>query len=150
MAAHELTGRFGGANTAAVSADEKVKADFKAKHAAAVQRGAESGAAAGVQVGAGAGQVILAAAKRMGAHQCDNCSKQHLYNYMTCDHPSCSQIDNRYDLCYECYAQFKSGAKFHPATHTMSEHHNATYTIKLLGAIVLLLMVLRFLMSRLL
>jgi hypothetical protein len=77
-----------------------------------------------------------------------DCKKQHLYNYLSCDAPECSHIDHAYDLCYECYAQFKAGAKFHPSSHTMSEHHNATYTIKLLGAIVLLLMVLRFIMAR--
>lgn len=74
--------------------------------------------------------------------------KQHLYNYFTCDAPECSHIDNQYDLCYECYAQFRSGAKIHPSSHTMSEHHNGLYTIKILGAIVAVLCILRFLMAR--
>jgi len=124
-------------------------------HRAALAQSGDAGRAAGEVAGSGIAAAIMALARRVGAHQCDECGAKNLYDYMICQDAACQGDDaklNRqqgYDLCASCYAKLRSGkAKFHPQSHVFAEHRNAVYTIRLLGAVVIGMAVVKYFLGK--
>jgi len=115
------------------------KEQLAARHTQVVSKSAEAGKMVGSIFGAQAGKVIHFLARRIGAHQCDNCNKQNLYDYYIC------QKCENFDLCQSCHASFRSNPSSvnHTASHTFEFHQNGIFAIKILGAVVLALVLVR-------
>lgn len=124
---HEVNSRLTAAAAAAASGSSSAKSAFVASHTAAVKRGGAVGAEVGGAAGAGIGQLLIATARKIGAHQCDACGKKKLYNYWTCQDAACANeqqklgVEGGYDLCTECHTKLQSGnntVRQYSNTHT--------------------------------
>ena len=153
-AVHEVHSRVGRV-AAAAPQGSVAQVAYSQAHRAAVAQSGEVGRAAGEVAGTGIAASIMALARRVGAHQCDECGKKNLYDYMICQDAAC-QGDNAklnrqqgYDLCYDCHNKWRSKkASFHPQSHTFAEHRNAVYTIRLLGAVVIGMVVIKYFLNK--
>ncbi len=115
------------ADTIVVKTSRKdAPASSEARLAAAV-KGSEVGSVIGDFTGRFIEAFIPFIAKRAGAHQCDNCGKENLYNYYKC----ASGAD--VDLCFKCHASMvkdKSSVRADLTTRSYILHDNTMFTLK--------------------
>jgi len=151
------------------SSKASAEAAFLKQHNNSVEQGAAAGSVLGGAAGELLGAIFVALTKRLGAHKCDNCSREGMYNYWKCTDAGCAKdqvrlpastpavgeftvLQEGYDLCYSCHAAFVAGKTTlvkHDRSHHFVEHVNGVSAFKLLALVVLMLILARWFLRRL-